>query len=167
MKISGYLHVDKDSRLYETTVGLGYSMNESLEKLNGRRSCGLLPGRHGDWRQQPLIKSIFAACDDGTRRLEDWVGKSSGAVNRGGRPAKASQPAEEEGAPPPRTAQRRSRAAGRAGPRLCPVTRPRRQPSAQGFSRWTYLASATCAAQSCRQIGRRMVCHWLVDGSSS
>ena len=140
MKISGYLHVDKDSRLYETTVGLGYSMNESLEKLNGRRSCGLLPGRHGDWRQQPLIKSIFAACDDGTRRLEDWVGKSSGAVNRGGRPAKASQ----RGAPPPRTAPRRGRAVGRSGHRPCPRTRapgPRRQPSAPGSSRCTHSAN--------------------------
>ena len=53
--------------------------------------------RHGDWRQHPAIKSIVAACDDGTRRLEDWVGKSSGAVNRGGRLAKASQPADGEG----------------------------------------------------------------------
>ena len=50
-----------------------------------------------DWRQQQLIKSIFAACDGGTLRLEEWVGKSSGAVNRGGRLAKASQPADGEG----------------------------------------------------------------------
>ena len=51
-----------------------------------------LPGKNGDCRQHSLIKSIFAACesagcDGGTRHLEDWVGKSSGAVNRVGRPA--------------------------------------------------------------------------------
>ena len=74
-------------------------MIESVEKLNGRRWMPVLPGKNGDWRQHPLIKSIFAACDGGTRSLEDsdWVGNSSGAVNRGGRPAKASQPAEGEG----------------------------------------------------------------------
>ena len=74
-------------------------MIESVEKLNGRRWMPVLPGKNGDWRQHPLIKSIFAACYGCTRSLEDsdWVGNSSGAVNRGGRPAKASQPAEGEG----------------------------------------------------------------------
>ena len=57
----------------------------------------VLPGKNRDCRQHPTIKSIFAACDGGTRRLEDWVGKSSGAVNKGGRPTKASKPAWGEG----------------------------------------------------------------------
>ena len=41
--------------------------------------------------QHSLIRSIVAACEDsdggtdiGTRRLEDWVGKSSDKINRGG-----------------------------------------------------------------------------------
>ena len=82
MKIPGYLHVDKASCLYETTVRT-WILDERI--IGEIEWTPVLPGKHGDWRQHPLIKCIFAACDSGTRRLEDWVGKSSGAVNRGGR----------------------------------------------------------------------------------
>ena len=51
----------------------------------------ILPGKNGDWKQHSLIRSIVAACEDrdggtdiGTRRLEEWVGKSSDKINRGG-----------------------------------------------------------------------------------
>ena len=53
----------------------------------------VVPGRRGDWKQQPPIKGIFAACEHGgTRRLHDWVGKSSDGVAKGGRPKKAQAP---------------------------------------------------------------------------
>ena len=108
VKISGYLHVDKGSRLYETTVRT-WILDE---RIIGEFEWTLdLPGRRGEWRQQPIIKSIFAACDGGTRRLEDWVGNSSGTVNRGGRPAKASQPAAGRGGGRNRRGQRRGEAA--------------------------------------------------------
>ena len=56
-----------------------------------------MPGKNGNWRQHSLIRSIIAACEGcnggtdtgiGTpgRRLEDWVGKSSDEIDRGGRP---------------------------------------------------------------------------------
>ena len=121
------------------------------------------------------LRTIFAACESagshgGTRPAgptvdsEDWVGKRSGAVNMGGRrqrhPSGPSLPAE-VGAPPPRTAPWRGHAAGRAGHRPCPRTRTSRQTCAPGSSRWAHLASATCAAQSCRRIG-----HGLVNQSS-
>ena len=47
----------------------------------------VFPGKHGDWRQQPPISSILAGCC--TRSLHEWVGSSSDAVDKGGRPRKA------------------------------------------------------------------------------
>ena len=111
----------------------------------------VLPGKNRDWRQHPAIKSIFAACDGGIRRLQDWMGKSSGAVNKGGRHPSLPTGVGE----PPRTAPRRGREAGHAVLRPFPRTQMSRQtaPCAPGSSRWTYLASTACAAQSCRRIG--------------
>ena len=51
----------------------------------------VLPGKRVDWKQQQPIESIFAASS--TRRLHDWVGTSSDAVNKGGRPRKEPAPA--------------------------------------------------------------------------
>ena len=48
-----------------------------------------LPGKNGEWKQHSLINSILAACDGGTRRLEDWVGNSSDKIDRGRRPSAA------------------------------------------------------------------------------
>ena len=67
------MHVDKASRLYKTTV-LTWILDERI--IGKIEWTPVLTGRHVNWRQQQLIKSIFAACEYGTRRLEDWVGKS-------------------------------------------------------------------------------------------
>ena len=93
-KISGYMHVNKASRLTETGVR-NWIFDERI--IGEIEWTPFMPGRLGDWRQEPPITTFFAGCDGGTRRLEGWVGKSSGAVNRGGRPAKASQPADGDG----------------------------------------------------------------------
>ena len=124
--------------------------------------------QNGDWRQHPLIKSIFAACesarcDGGTRRLEDWVGNSSGALSRGGRPTKASQPAEGEGG---------AAAADSAAAR--PRSRPRRPPpvpedspeEAAVRARLLKMDARCLRNMSYLTIGRWTVCNWLVDGSS-
>ncbi len=45
------------------------------------------PGRNGYWRQHSLIRNIVGCdggTDTGTRRLEDWVGKSLDEIDRGG-----------------------------------------------------------------------------------
>ena len=47
VKISGYLHVDKASRLYETTV-LTWILDERI--IGEIEWTPVLPGRHGDWR---------------------------------------------------------------------------------------------------------------------
>ena len=53
-----------------------------------------MQGKSGVWKQLPSIKGILAACDNSdTRRLHNWVGTSSDAVNRGGRPRQAPAPA--------------------------------------------------------------------------
>ena len=117
------------------------------------------------WRQHPAIKSIFAACDGGTRRLEDWVGKSSGAMNRGGRPTKASQPAEGEGGAAAADAAAKLRGRPRRPP---PVSED--SPEEAAVRARLLKMDVPClrkmCAKSCRTIGRRTVCHWLVDGSS-
>ena len=53
----------------------------------------ILPGKNGNLREHLLISSVLAGCDGcdggtdtGTRRLEDWVGKSSDEIDRGGSP---------------------------------------------------------------------------------
>jgi hypothetical protein len=90
----------------------------------------ILPGRIGDWRQHSLNRSVLVGCDGcdgstdtGTRRLEDWVGKSSDEINKGGRPrhlsadlgqagdggSKAASGAAAPAAPPPRGRGRSTR----------------------------------------------------------
>ena len=104
----------------------------------------VLPGKNRDWRKDPLIKSIFAACDGGTRRLEDWVDKSSGAVNRGGRrwtPGKGIPACRRRrgggGHRPAAAADSAAarRAAGCEGHSPCPRTRTSRQTCAPGRAR--------------------------------
>ena len=71
-------------------------------------------------KQGPSIESIFAACyNSDTRRLHDWVGTSSDAVNRGGRPRKA---------PAPAASAERDRAAADAGGAARQRGRPPRPP---------------------------------------
>ena len=91
--------------------------------------------KNRDCRQHPAIKSIFAAYDGGTRCLEDWVGNSSGAVNRGGRQAKVSQPADgERGAAAVDSAAARQRGRPRRPPPVLEDSRARPD-SARGGSR--------------------------------
>jgi hypothetical protein len=104
------------------------------------------PGNHGDWKQDLFIRNIFAACDSGcerrdcgtdtgTRRLEEWVGRSSEKIHRGGRPGHTSAdrgPAGDGGseaasgaaAPPPRGRGRPGRS-GRTPLRRTPSNRRR------------------------------------------
>ena len=92
--MSGYVHVNKASRLTET----GVSTWKFDERIIGEiEKIPVMSCRLRDWRQKQPITSFFAACDSGTRRLEDWVGSSLGAVNWGGRPTMASQSAKGEG----------------------------------------------------------------------
>ena len=79
-KISGYLHVDKKGKLSETAVRKWISD----DRIKGEVVwTPVNPGKNGDWKQEPLINGILAACDGGTRRLEDWVGNSSDKTDRG------------------------------------------------------------------------------------
>ena len=93
-KIDGYLHVNKTSLLADTAVRTWIFDDRIVGEIIW---TPILPGRNGDWRQHSLIRSTFAAsegCDGGTntgtRRLEDWVGKSSDKIGRAGRPKKES-----------------------------------------------------------------------------
>ena len=75
-KISGYVHVNKTSCLYESAVRTWILDDRISEEIT---STPVL--QKWDWKQHPLIKSTLAAlesagCDGGTRRLEDWVGYS-------------------------------------------------------------------------------------------
>ena len=88
-QISGYVHVKNICNITEAGVKTWISDDLIRGEMEWRP---LLSGKLGDWTLHPLIKSIVAACDGGTRRLEG--GQSSGAVHRGGRPGKASQPAD-------------------------------------------------------------------------
>ena len=81
-QISGYVHDKNKCNITEATVRTWIFDDRFRGEIEWRPD---LPGKLGDWTQHPLIKSIVAACDGGTRRLEVWVGKNSGAVNRGGR----------------------------------------------------------------------------------
>ena len=82
-----------------------------------------------DWTQHPLIRSIVDDCDAGTRRLEDWVGKGSGAVYKGGRPSKTTRhwhrPAEAERSG---TATESAAAEGNGAAADGAVSRPRGRP---------------------------------------
>jgi hypothetical protein len=53
----------------------------------------ILPEIIGDWKQHSLIRSVLANCDGcdggtdtGSRRLEDWEGKSLDEIDKAGRP---------------------------------------------------------------------------------
>ena len=89
-QISGYLHVNKKAKLTEAAVRTWMFDDRIIGDIVW---TPIRPGNHGDWKQDSLIRNIFAACerrdcgtDTGTRRLEDWVGKSSDEIDRGGRP---------------------------------------------------------------------------------
>jgi hypothetical protein len=88
-QISGYLHVNKKglTELRKLLSELGYLMIESSEILYGPPFGLAAMGTGGS-----IIRSITAACEGcdggmgpGTRRLEDWVGKSSDEIGRAGR----------------------------------------------------------------------------------
>ena len=120
------------------------------------------PGNHGDWRQHSLVRSVLAAgdgCDGGTesgpRRLEDWVGKSSDKIDRGGRPRQESAdrgPAEKlrERQQQSRPGRRRSAAtrlgpAGKATHRLWRGTPPYRRRCAASSAACSWIPSVQCA----------------------
>ena len=149
----GNVHVNKASRLYRYAARTW--MIELVEKLNGLRFCQAKMGTGSNILSSRA--SLLPVNLQDTRRLEDWVGKGSGAVNRGGRTAKASQPANGGGGSAPRTAPRRpgGSAACSADHRPCARIRTSRQTCAPGSSRWVHLASATCATQCCQTIVHR------------
>ena len=127
----------------------------------------VLPGKNGDWKQHPLIKTIFAdcelesaSCDGGTRRLEDWVGKGSGVISRGGRPAKASEPADGGwGAAAEDSAAARTRGRPR-GP--APVSEDSDEKAdVRAMRAMLIKTGASCLRKMCRTIG-----HGLVNQSS-
>ena len=91
-EISGYLHVNKTATLTEAAVRTWITD----DPIDGEvKWSPVLPGRNGNWKQHALINSIFAACKaSGNRRLQDWVGKCSDAVEREGRPRKLTVPAD-------------------------------------------------------------------------
>ena len=81
-------------------------------------------------QQHSHINSILAACDGGTRCLEDWVGNSSESdkIDRGGRGL---------GTPAQQALQLESRVAGRLDHRKWPRTAPyRRRCAAGSAARW-------------------------------
>ena len=83
--ISGYLH--GSANIHHSFVQRWLKDNRISEEIEW---TPVMPGKSGDCKQLPSIKGIFAACDNSdTRRLHDWVGTSSDAVNRGGRPRQA------------------------------------------------------------------------------
>ena len=138
--------------------GLGYSMIESVKKLHRRLFCKNGTGSNIRSSRAPLLpwnlQAVMAAPD---ASRTGW-----GTVNRGGRPAKASQPADSGGTPQPDSAAARPGPGGRPHSHSpCPRTRTSRQKCAPGSSRWVHLASATFAAQSCRRI-----CDGLVNQCS-
>ena len=65
---SGYVHVNKKFRLKEASVRIWLFDEWISSEIEWRP---LLPGKNGDWKQHPHIKSFDAAYDGGTRRLED------------------------------------------------------------------------------------------------
>ena len=157
MKISGYFHDDKASRLYETTVRTWILDERIIGEIEWTPVLRLLLGRHGDWKQHPLIKSIFAACDGSTRRLGDWVGNSSGEVNRvdackgnpacrsGGGSGGRRRRGQRRGEAARSAAQATARARGLARP-VRGGSRPRQAPLGA-------RTLPTCAAQTYQPIG--------------
>jgi len=82
-RISGYLHASKRFLITENTVR-AWILDD---RISGEIEwTPVMPGRNESWKQHPLIQSILAACENGTRRLEDWIGNSSDTINMGGRP---------------------------------------------------------------------------------
>jgi hypothetical protein len=80
-RISGYLHTNKQTLLADSAVRTWIFDDRIIGEIVW---TPILPGKNGDWKQHSLIRSIVAACEDrdggtdiGTRRLEEWVGKSS------------------------------------------------------------------------------------------
>jgi hypothetical protein len=93
-RISGYLHTNNSAALRDAAVRTWIFDDRIIGEIVW---TPIMPGKNGNWRQHSLIRSIIAACegcdggtDTGTgtpgRRLEDWVGKSSDEIDRGGRP---------------------------------------------------------------------------------
>ena len=85
-EISGYMHVNPKGKLAEAAVRPWIFDDQIIGDIVW---SPIRPGRNGDWRQHSLIRSIVGCnggTDTGTRRLEDWVGKSSDEIDRGGRP---------------------------------------------------------------------------------
>ena len=93
-RISGYLHTNNSAALRDAAVRTWIFDDRIIGEIVW---TPIMPGKNGNWRQHSLIRSIIAACegcdggtDTGTgtpgRRLEDWVGKSSDEIDRGGAP---------------------------------------------------------------------------------
>ena len=99
-RISGYLHTKPQFILTEPAVR-NWIFDDQIK--GEVQWTPVFPGKNGDWKQHSLINSILAACDGGTRRLEDWVGDSSDKIDRGGRPRAAGSAgavAKQRGRPP-------------------------------------------------------------------
>ena len=95
-KISGYLHAA--AMITEAAVRTWIYDDRIIGDI---KWTPVQPGKRGDWKKEGCIQEIFAACDGGSRSLEDWAGHSSDAVNKGGRPKKTpEQPPRPRGRPP-------------------------------------------------------------------
>ena len=57
-KISGYMHVNKVSRLTETGVRTWIFDERIIGEIEW---APVMPGRHGDWRQEPAIIMMATA----------------------------------------------------------------------------------------------------------
>jgi hypothetical protein len=85
-RISGYLYTNKQILLADSAVQTWIFDDRIIGEIVW---TPILPGKNGNWKQHLLIiRGIVAACDGGTAtgtsRLEEWVGKSSDKIDRGG-----------------------------------------------------------------------------------
>ena len=86
-QISGYVHVNKNfNRIRESALRTWLYDARIIGEIEWR---AVLPGKNRSWRQHTLVTSLFAACEGGSLRREDWVGESLDMMRRGGRPSKA------------------------------------------------------------------------------
>ena len=122
--ISGYLH--GSAKINDTFVQKWIVD----ERISGEIEwTPILPGKHGDWKQQRPIEGISAACNDGgTRRLHDWVGSSSDGWSREGAPERRPLRQSEGTDVPVVPRRRRGCAAARPDRRPWPRTRPCKRP---------------------------------------
>ena len=123
----------------------GFFMIGSVEKLNGHQSCPAKIGTAGNIHSSRATFLPVMVAPDASRT--GWARALALLIRVYAQQRHPSLPREVVG----RGAA--SADADSAGHSLCPRTRISRQkcvPCAPGSSRWLHLASATCAAQSCK-----------------